>query len=224
MTSEEMQKETKLCTPCTHKCLIAINAVLLIGLVVLYILFFSSKPCSSNDKQQAVATANTDGSNAKTLSIGYIDTDSLMLQYDFAVELNEKLDNYARQENNYKDMMVRFQNDYNNFLKTGASLTLTEQKKTEESLKKRADELAKMEERLMNERTKLESVIQVEQKKMVEAVYAFIRDYNAKNQQFNVILKKSFSESPVLYMDDDMDITREIIDGLNEEYRNVKGK
>jgi Skp family chaperone for outer membrane proteins len=81
-----------------------------------------------------------------------------------------------------------------------------------------------MEERLMNERTKLESVIQVEQKKMVEAVYAFIRDYNAKNQQFNVILKKSFSESPVLYMDDDMDITREIIDGLNEEYRNVKGK
>ena len=61
-------------------------------------------------------------------------------------------------------------------------------------------------------------------KKMIDAVYAFIRDYNAKNQQFNVILKKSFSESPVLYMDDNMDITREIIDGLNEEYRNVKGK
>ena len=61
-------------------------------------------------------------------------------------------------------------------------------------------------------------------KKMIDAVYAFVRDYNAKHQQFNVILKKSFSESPVLYMDDNMDITREIIDGLNEEYRNVKGK
>jgi outer membrane protein len=147
-----------------------------------------------------------------------------MLQYEFAIELNEKLENYTRQENNYKDMMLRLNNDYNNFLKTGASLTLTEQKKTEESLKKRADELAKMEERLMNERSKLESVIQLDQKKMIDAVYAFVRDYNAKHQQFNVILKKSFSESPVLYMDDDMDITREIIDGLNEEYRNVKGK
>jgi outer membrane protein len=199
-----------------------LNAVLLVGLIVLYILFFSSKSCNNSNSEAIAAT--TEDSQTTTLSIGYVDTDSLMLQYDYAIELNEKLDNYTRQENNYKDMMMRFQNDYNNFLKTGASLTLTEQKKTEESLKKRADELAKMEERLMNERTKLESVIQVEQKKMVEAVYAFIRDYNAKNQQFNVILKKSFSESPVLYMDDDMDITREIIDGLNEEYRNVKGK
>jgi outer membrane protein len=199
-----------------------LNAVLLVGLIVLYILFFSSKSCNNSNSEAIAAT--TEDSQTTTLSIGYVDTDSLMLQYDYAIELNEKLDNYTRQENNYKDMMMRFQNDYNNFLKTGASLTLTEQKKTEESLKKRADELAKMEERLMNERTKLETVIQVDQKKMIDAVYAFVRDYNAKHQQFNVILKKSFSESPVLYMDDNMDITREIIDGLNEEYRNVKGK
>jgi len=199
-----------------------LNAVLLVGLIVLYILFFSSKSCNNSNSEAIAAT--TEDSQTTTLSIGYVDTDSLMLQYDYAIELNEKLDNYTRQENNYKDMMMRFQNDYNNFLKTGASLTLTEQKKTEESLKKRADELAKMEERLMNERTKLETVIQVDQKKMIDAVYAFVRDYNAKHQQYNVILKKSFSESPVLYMDDNMDITREIIDGLNEEYRNVKGK
>ena len=223
MTSNEIQKEGKSCNTCAHKCLIALNAVLLVGLVVLYILFFSSKSCTAESKQPAVAD-NAESVTTSGLSIGYIDTDSLMLQYEFAVELNEKLDNYARQENDYKDMMVRFQNDYNNFLKTGASLTLTEQKKTEESLKKRAEDLAKLEERLMNERTKLENVIQVDQKKMIDAVYAFVRDYNAKHQQFNVILKKSFSESPVLYMDDDMDITREIIDGLNEEYRNVKGE
>ena len=222
MSTEQNMNEEKSCNPCTHKCLIMLNAVLLVGLIVLYILFFSSKSCSNSNSEAIAAT--TEDSQTTTLSIGYVDTDSLMLQYDYAIELNEKLDNYTRQENNYKDMMMRFQNDYNNFLKTGASLTLTEQKKTEESLKKRADELAKMEERLMNERTKLETVIQVDQKKMIDAVYAFVRDYNAKHQQFNVILKKSFSESPVLYMDDNMDITREIIDGLNEEYRNVKGK
>lgn len=221
MSTEENMNEEKSCKYCTHKCLIALNSILLVGLVVLYILFFTSKSCKT---ETAKPITTSDSIAVPALSIGYIDTDSLMLQYEFAIELNEKLENYTRQENNYKDMMLRFNNDYNNFLKTGASLTLTEQKKTEESLKKRADELAKMEERLMNERTKLESVIQVDQKKMIDAVYAFVRDYNAKHQQFNVILKKSFSESPVLYMDDDMDITREIIDGLNEEYRNVKGK
>jgi outer membrane protein len=221
MSTEENMNEEKSCKCCTHKCLIALNSILLVGLVVLYILFFTSKSCKT---ETAKPITTSDSIAAPALSIGYIDTDSLMLQYEFAIELNEKLENYTRQENNYKDMMLRLNNDYNNFLKTGASLTLTEQKKTEESLKKRADELAKMEERLMNERSKLESVIQLDQKKMIDAVYAFVRDYNAKHQQFNVILKKSFSESPVLYMDDDMDITREIIDGLNEEYRNVKGK
>ena len=223
MTSEEMQKETKSCSPCAHKCLIALNAVLLVGLVVLYILFFGSKSCK-NDNVAAQATTTIDGVDVSGLKIGYIDTDSLMLQYEFAIELNEKLENYASKENEYKEMSIRFQNDYNNFLKTGASLTLTEQKKTEESLKKRAEQLAKMEDQLLNERTKLESVIQVDQKKMIDAVYAFVRDYNANNQQFNVILKKSFSESPVLYIDNSMDITREIIDGLNDEYRNVKGE
>lgn len=223
MTSNEIQKEGKLCNTCAHKCLIALNAVLLVGLVVLYILFFGSKSCK-NDNVAAQATTNIDGVDVSGLKIGYIDTDSLMLQYEFAIELNEKLENYANKENEYKEMSIRFQNDYNNFLKTGASLTLTEQKKTEESLKKRAEQLAKMEEQLLNERTKLESVIQVDQKKMIDAVYAFVRDYNANNQQFNVILKKSFSESPVLYIDNSMDITREIIDGLNEEYRNVKGE
>ncbi|MBO7227235.1 MAG: OmpH family outer membrane protein [Bacteroidales bacterium] len=223
MTSNEIQKEGKSCNTCAHKCLIALNAVLLVGLVVLYILFFGSKSCK-NDDVTSQATTNIDGVDVSGLKIGYIDTDSLMLQYEFAIELNEKLENYANKENEYKEMSIRFQNDYNNFLKTGASLTLTEQKKTEESLKKRAEQLAKMEEQLLNERTKLESVIQVDQKKMIDAVYAFVRDYNANNQQFNVILKKSFSESPVLYIDNSMDITREIIDGLNEEYRNVKGE
>ena len=223
MTSNEIQKEGKSCNTCAHKWLIALNAVLLVGLVVLYILFFGSKSCK-NDNVSAQATTNIDGVDVSGLKIGYIDTDSLMLQYEFAIELNEKLENYANKENEYKEMSIRFQNDYNNFLKTGASLTLTEQKKTEESLKKRAEQLAKMEEQLLNERTKLESVIQVDQKKMIDAVYAFVRDYNANNQQFNVILKKSFSESPVLYIDNSMDITREIIDGLNEEYRNVKGE
>lgn len=224
MSTEQHTNEQKSCNSCTHKCLIALNIVLLIGLAVLYVLFFKSTSCKTDTQETTAIAQPVETTDNPTLTIGYIDTDSLMLQYDFAIELNEKLESYTRQENDYKDMMMRFQNDYNNFLKTGASLTLTEQKKTEESLKKRADQLAKMEEKLMNERTKLETVIQVDQKKMIDAVYAFVRDYNAKHQQFNVILKKSFSESPVLYMDSTMDITREIIDGLNEEYRNVKGK
>ena len=140
MSTEQHTNEQKSCNSCTHKCLIALNIVLLIGLAVLYVLFFKSTSCKT-DTQEATAIAQpVETTDNPTLTIGYIDTDSLMLQYDFAIELNEKLESYTRQENDYKDMMMRFQNDYNNFLKTGASLTLTEQKKTEETDEEKTEE------------------------------------------------------------------------------------
>lgn len=193
-----------------------LNIVLLAAVVVLFVLHFCSKPTQQQPAQRATA-ATTGG-----ITVGYIDTDSLIAQYDYAVELNDKVQHFAKLDNNYKTKAAKFQEDYNTYLKTGANMTLTEQKKNEESLKKRADDLQKLENQLMAEQQKLESVISVEQKKMMDAVYAYIRDYNAKHDNFTVILKKSYSESPVLYMDSTLDITRPIIDGLNEEYKAVK--
>ena len=63
-----------------------------------------------------------------------------------------------------------------------------------------------------------------ESEKMTNAVYNFIREYNAQNQQFDIILSKSFSNSPILYGNEGMDITDEIVKGLNEEYAKVKSE
>ena len=57
---------------------------------------------------------------------------------------------------------------------------------------------------------------------MTKAVYNFIADYNAKHEKYNLILAKSYSNTPVLYGDEGMDITQEILDGLNAEYAQVK--
>ena len=49
-----------------------------------------------------------------------------------------------------------------------------------------------------------------------------MREYNKDNQKFDIILRKTFENSPTLYMNPGMDITQEILDGLNEEYKNLK--
>ena len=54
--------------------------------------------------------------------------------------------------------------------------------------------------------------------KIMNAIYAFVREYNLANQQFDIVLTKSAS----LYANPGMDITNEIVDGLNEEYKTVK--
>ena len=117
--------------------------------------------------------------------------------------------------------MTQFQNDYQKYLKEGPNMTLAQQQAKEKELQARAEKLQGLEGELamqVQQRTLEES------EKMTRAVYAFIREYNAANQQFDLILAKSFSSSPVLYGNEGMDITREIVEGLNEEYRKVKGK
>ena len=52
----------------------------------------------------------------------------------------------------------------------------------------------------------------------------FIGNGKPEIKKFDIILRKTFENSPSLYLNPGMDITREILDGLNEEYRAVKGK
>ena len=176
--------------------------------------------CNNNSKQNPEASAPVVPEGG--LKIAYVDTDTIMAKYQYAIDLEEELRTYKdQQEHYYQQQVTQLQTDYNNYLQTGASLTLTQQQQKEAELKQRMEKMqtleqelmAKVAERQMNENTKL-----------LNAIFAFIREYNAANQQFDVILRKSFNDTPVLYANPAMDITEEILAGLNEEYKNVKGK
>lgn len=200
-----------------NKILIVCNAVLLIGLVGIYILHFTSAP-KSKVNIEATEPLQKDGG----LTIAYVDTDTLLANYEYAKDLEKELLEYKNQQEAYgKQQMTQFQNDYQNYLKNGSTMTLSQQQAKEAELKQRAERMATLEqelaakvmERQVNENTKL-----------LNAIFAFVREYNTANQKFDIILRKTFENSPSLYLNPGMDITREILDGLNEEYRAVKGK
>lgn len=177
--------------------------------------------CNNSDSKQnpeAAAPVIAEGG----LKIAYVDTDTIMAKYQYAIDLNEELLAYKdQQEKYYQQQMTQFQTDYNNYLQTGASLTLTQQQAKETELKQRAEKMSTLEQELM---AKVAERQLSENTKLLNAIFAFIREYNAANQQFDVILRKSFNDTPVLYANPAMDITEEILAGLNEEYKSVKGK
>ncbi len=177
--------------------------------------------CNNSDSKQnpeAAAPVIAEGG----LKIAYVDTDTIMAKYQYAIDLNEELLAYKdQQEKYYQQQMTQFQTDYNNYLQTGASLTLTQQQAKEAELKQRAEKMSTLEQELM---AKVAERQLAENTKLLNAIFAFIREYNAANQQFDVILRKSFNDTPVLYANPAMDITEEILAGLNEEYKSVKGK
>lgn len=177
--------------------------------------------CNNSDSKQnpeAAAPVIAEGG----LKIAYVDTDTIMAKYQYAIDLNEELLAYKdQQEKYYQQQMTQFQTDYNNYLQTGASLTLTQQQAKEAELKQRMEKMSTLEQELM---AKVAERQLSENTKLLNAIFAFIREYNAANQQFDVILRKSFNDTPVLYANPAMDITEEILAGLNEEYKSVKGK
>ncbi len=181
----------------------------------------------SNGNKEATETKNVAKMEKKNktlsssgLKVAYINTDTIMAKYQMALDMEAELQDYQKKlQNELESKARKFQTDYENYLKNGASLTLTQQKQTEQDLTRRQQELSQLEPQMM---TDLQKKQVSENEKLLNAIYAFIKDYNKKHQNFDIILSKSYLGSPVLYIDEGMDITDEIVKGLNKEYEEYK--
>ena len=219
---ENIQEQTQSIKKKHSPCLIAtgIMATLsFIGVIfILYLTFFGNgnfKMNSTSPKASAIVQTGD-------LKIAYINTDSVLANYEYAKDLEKGLKVLQTSlETNYQAQGKKLQADYENYLKTGDKLTLTEQKKREEELGRRQQEFPMLQQKMM---TQLQERQIEDNKKLLNAVYAFIKDYNAKNQKYNIIFSRSYVSSPILYGDEGFDITNEIIKGLNQEYKEVKEK
>ena len=202
----------------TSKILIICNAVLLLGLIGIYVIHFTGVGTKSKVNADATEPLIKEGG----LTVAYVNTDTLLAKYQYAIDMEQELLAYKDQQEAYgRQQMEKFQNDYQEYLKTGANMTLTQQQQKEAELKQRAEKMSTLEQELS---AKILERQMTENTKLLNAIFAYVREYNAANQQFDIILRKTFNDSPTLYLNPAMDITDEIVNGLNEEYKSVKGK
>ena len=200
------------------KILIICNAVLLLGLIGIYVIHFTGVGTKSKVNADATEPLVKEGG----LTVAYVNTDTLLAKYQYAIDMEQELLAYKDQQEAYgRQQMEKFQNDYQEYLKTGANMTLTQQQQKEAELKQRAEKMSTLEQELS---AKILERQMTENTKLLNAIFAYVREYNAANQQFDIILRKTFNDSPTLYLNPAMDITDEIVNGLNEEYKQVKGK
>ena len=200
-----------------NKILLICNAILFLGLVGIYILHFTGNN-GGNSKVNVNAKAPVVKEGG--LKVAYVNTDTLIAKYEYAKDMEKELMAFKNQQEAYgKQQVAKFQKDYDDYLKNGANMTLTQQQSTEAELKKRAEKMATLEQELT---AKIMERQISENTKLLNAIFAFVREYNEQNQKFDIILRKTFENSPTLYMNEAMDITDEIVNGLNEEYKNLK--
>lgn len=154
------------------------------------------------------------------LKIAYINTDTIMAKYTMAIEMQKDLQSkQANLESSLRNKYAQLQKEEQEYLKTGQNLTLTQQQAKEKEFQQREQELGQQ---MQQQPLQFQQEVAQQNERLLNAVLAFVKDYNQKHDNFNIILSNSRINGPTLYIDEGMDITDEIVKGLNEEYANIK--
>ncbi|MDR0763010.1 MAG: OmpH family outer membrane protein [Bacteroidales bacterium] len=172
-------------------------------------------------KQQTSKTNENISAFTGDLRIATVNTDSLSANFDMVNDVKKEIEaTNSKLENDLQRQMASFKADYENYLKIGATMTLSEQKKKESQLEQRQQNLVALQQRYG------EQAAQVQLQKMQEIqdyIFTFIAKYNSEHDKYNIILPKSMT-SGVLYADPSMDITGEVIDAINADYAKNRKK
>ena len=190
-----------------------LNIVLLIAVGVLYYLHFASPKAGS-------ATGSTaNDAMLSDLKIAYISTDTVLKYYDYLKVNQEQLRAKGQKmQQDYQSRAQGLQNEFNAYQRTVNSMTIGQVRATEENLQKKQQNLQlyqqTLEQQLMQEEAKL-------QKQLYDRITAFLKDYSAQ-KGLQVVLKYD-PTSDVLYGGNALDISQDVINGLNDAYKNEKG-
>nr|WP_236587854.1 OmpH family outer membrane protein [Marivirga aurantiaca] len=154
----------------------------------------------------------------QNVSIAYIDSDSLLTKYELTKEIEEKLATKQEKfEKEYQNKAQGLQQEISDFQRTAANLTVAQGKALEESLMKKQQNLMRYQESLTQQLRQEEAKLNEE---LYNNVSEYLKEYGKKN---NLELVLTYSRgSGVLYANEQLDISNDVIKGLNEAYLSEK--
>lgn len=181
---------------------------------------FSLAACQNNNSGTAATGGNgteTSVEISQTLpSVAYINIDSLLLNYDRAMDMQKTFeDRYTKAEREIQTKMQRLEKDmmdYQDRAQKGL-MTRSQMAETEEKLGRQQQTLVADRDRLLGELSEEEQVMN---NTIFYAVSDFLSVYNA-DYRYSMIISTTAS-GPLLHANPALNITSEVLKGLNEEY------
>jgi len=193
-----------------------LNGVLVIAVIILFVLHFSNS--GAKDVKEVGDGIAVEGD---AFPVAYINTDSLLLNYTFAKEVNEQL--MGKEEASRADFNEKanvFQQDAMAFqrkVQNNGFLSMERAQKEQDRLAKAERDLQELNQQLTNE-------LMGEQNKLNRQLRDTLVNYLdvfAKENPYKVILSNTLGDN-VLYGADGVDITNKIVKGLNARHAAAK--
>lgn len=190
---------------------LALNIILLVAVVVLYVLYFSG------NRPKKASSSASDTSNVN-LKIAYINSDTVLKYYDYLKVNKDQLEAKSNKLNQeFRNRAIGLDSEIKAYQRNVNSMTLGQVRAAEEDLAKKQQNLQMyqqtLSQQLMEEEAKLN-------KELYDRVTSFLKTYGDE-RGLQLVLKYD-PTSDVLYGTSGLDITRDVITGLNEAYKTEK--
>ncbi len=187
----------------------------ILAAVISVAMFVSS--CNSTQSTQTASQVAPSGEIAPAGSIVYIQMDSLVNQYDMFNDLKSEFeskveaiqDDLRKKSNAFEKSATDFQNKLNKGL-----LTRSQAETQQQALMQREQELRNLSQQKQMEMQEEEAVML---RRVMDAIQTYLNSYN-ETHNYALILTTSGASSTVIVGNPSLDITNDVLKGLNEEY------
>lgn len=189
------------------------NIIISLAVLVLYILHFTSSSVDSS-----INLINTSDSSAQVVDQNamavYVNGDSLLENYDYFKKAKKDFEaKTLRTENEIAAKRTNLEKEFANYQQTGGSMTTEQRARVEESLMRKEQELRTYAD---NAASKLQEEQNKFNEQLFDKVAAYLKEHT-KGKKYKVVF--NFTKgSGILYINDSLNITSEVLKGLNEEF------
>lgn len=177
----------------------------------------------SCSKEQPKSTSSNTSTNSTASQekpeIVYVNSDSLLNNYEYYKSVKGQFESKSKKAQ--ADLQAKgtaFQREVAAYQQNAANLSADQRASTEERLARKQQELATYNQNAGNALANEEAA---ENEKLYNKVSEYLKTY-AKSKGFKMVLTYSKANPTVLYADETLDVTSEVVAGLNEQFKKDK--
>ncbi|PRZ00492.1 OmpH family outer membrane protein [Marinilabilia salmonicolor] len=195
---------------------LVLNAVLLVAVAALFIIVLSD---GSEKKEEA--NQQTTKEEVQDYPIAYINTDSLLINYEYARFLNEEL--LTEEESSRADFNERlrvFQDDMRSFqrkVQNNGFLSLERAQNEERRLREKEQELQELNNQMSNNLMRQQNQMNRE---LRDTITGFLEEYTKKHP-YKLVLSNTMGDN-ILFANKALNITDTVVEQLNKRYESSK--
>ncbi len=174
---------------------------------------------SCGKEQPKTNTSVTTSTTNKSEAIVYVNSDSLLNNYEYFKDVKNVFQEKSKKaQSDLTAKGTAFQKEVAQYQQNAANLSADQRTSTEERLARKQQELAAYNQNAGNALANEEAV---ENEKLYNKVSEFLKGY-AKTKGYKMVLTYSKANPTVLFADESLDVTKEVLAGLNDAYKKEK--